>query len=173
MLEVRDLSVDYTLGRRSVRAVDHVDLDVQPRRVRRHRRRVGLREVHPAVRHRPAAQPAGGDHQRQRASSTGSDLVAMTDERAAQRALARLLGRHAERDERAQPGAAGRRPVQGRAARRTATIGRDEIRSRSEHVMALVGIDAAHLRSYPHQLSGGMRQRVDDRDGAAVLTRIW
>ena len=35
-----------------------------------------------------------------------------------------------------------------------------QIRQRSEEVMALVGIDAAHLSSYPHQLSGGMRQRA-------------
>ena len=35
----------------------------------------------------------------------------------------------------------------------------DEIRERSNEVMSLVGIDAAHLGSYPHQLSGGMRQR--------------
>ena len=34
------------------------------------------------------------------------------------------------------------------------------IRQRSQHVLSLVGIDAVHLRSYPHQLSGGMRQRV-------------
>ena len=34
------------------------------------------------------------------------------------------------------------------------------IRARSREVMALVGIDAIHLKSYPHQLSGGMRQRV-------------
>jgi peptide/nickel transport system ATP-binding protein len=34
------------------------------------------------------------------------------------------------------------------------------IQSRSEEVMRLVGIDAVHLRSYPHQLSGGMRQRA-------------
>ena len=36
----------------------------------------------------------------------------------------------------------------------------NEIRSRSQEVLALVGIDAAHLKSYPHQLSGGMRQRI-------------
>jgi peptide/nickel transport system ATP-binding protein len=37
---------------------------------------------------------------------------------------------------------------------------RAEVRERSEHVLGLVGIDSAHLRSYPHQLSGGMRQRA-------------
>ena len=37
---------------------------------------------------------------------------------------------------------------------------RAEIRERCEEVLALVGIDQVHLRSYPHQLSGGMRQRA-------------
>jgi peptide/nickel transport system ATP-binding protein len=36
----------------------------------------------------------------------------------------------------------------------------DEIRRRSEEVLRLVSIDPVHLRSYPHQLSGGMRQRA-------------
>jgi len=36
----------------------------------------------------------------------------------------------------------------------------DEVRQRSVEVMSLVGIDPAHLGSYPHQLSGGMRQRA-------------
>jgi peptide/nickel transport system ATP-binding protein len=36
----------------------------------------------------------------------------------------------------------------------------DEIHKRSAEVLKLVGIDAAHLGSYPHQLSGGMRQRA-------------
>jgi peptide/nickel transport system ATP-binding protein len=36
----------------------------------------------------------------------------------------------------------------------------DEIHKRSTEVMNLVGIDPAHLKSYPHQLSGGMRQRA-------------
>ena len=34
-----------------------------------------------------------------------------------------------------------------------------EVQARSEEVMRLVGIDPMHLKSYPHQLSGGMRQR--------------
>ncbi len=37
---------------------------------------------------------------------------------------------------------------------------RAEIRDRSAEVLALVGIDPIHLKSYPHQLSGGMRQRA-------------
>jgi peptide/nickel transport system ATP-binding protein len=36
----------------------------------------------------------------------------------------------------------------------------EDIRKRSSEVLDLVGIDAAHLQSYPHQLSGGMRQRA-------------
>jgi len=34
-----------------------------------------------------------------------------------------------------------------------------EIASRSAEVLKMVGIDPIHLKSYPHQLSGGMRQR--------------
>ncbi len=36
---------------------------------------------------------------------------------------------------------------------------REEIAARSAEVMRMVGIDPVHLKSYPHQLSGGMRQR--------------
>jgi peptide/nickel transport system ATP-binding protein len=36
----------------------------------------------------------------------------------------------------------------------------EDIRRRSEEVLSLVGIDPVHLGSYPHQLSGGMRQRA-------------
>jgi peptide/nickel transport system ATP-binding protein len=36
---------------------------------------------------------------------------------------------------------------------------KEEIAARSAEVLRMVGIDAVHLKSYPHQLSGGMRQR--------------
>ncbi len=40
------------------------------------------------------------------------------------------------------------------------SLSAEEIRQRSAEVLSLVGIDAVHLDSYPHQLSGGMRQRA-------------
>ncbi len=40
------------------------------------------------------------------------------------------------------------------------TTSEAEIRDRSVEVLRLVGIDEVHLASYPHQLSGGMRQRA-------------
>src|SRR5262245_37716392 len=36
----------------------------------------------------------------------------------------------------------------------------EEIQDRSAEVLRMVGIDDVHLGSYPHQLSGGMRQRA-------------
>jgi peptide/nickel transport system ATP-binding protein len=36
---------------------------------------------------------------------------------------------------------------------------RQEVTDRSAEVLRMVGIDPVHLKSYPHQLSGGMRQR--------------
>src|SRR5262245_51600957 len=39
-------------------------------------------------------------------------------------------------------------------------MSKETARKRCEEVLRLVGIDVVHLRSYPHQLSGGMRQRA-------------
>jgi oligopeptide/dipeptide ABC transporter ATP-binding protein len=39
-------------------------------------------------------------------------------------------------------------------------IGRDEEREKAASLLDLVGIPRSRLRSYPHELSGGMRQRV-------------
>jgi peptide/nickel transport system ATP-binding protein len=40
------------------------------------------------------------------------------------------------------------------------SLSAEQVRQRSAEVLGLVGIDAVHLKSYPHQLSGGMRQRA-------------
>jgi peptide/nickel transport system ATP-binding protein len=39
-------------------------------------------------------------------------------------------------------------------------MSRAAVRDRSSEVLRMVGIDPVHLGSYPHQLSGGMRQRA-------------
>ena len=41
-----------------------------------------------------------------------------------------------------------------------ATTSRGQVRDMSADVLRMVGIDPTHLTSYPHQLSGGMRQRA-------------
>jgi peptide/nickel transport system ATP-binding protein len=46
------------------------------------------------------------------------------------------------------------------AMRAHGTRSREQIADRSAEVLRMVGIDPAHLNSYPHQLSGGMRQRA-------------
>ena len=45
------------------------------------------------------------------------------------------------------------------AMRAHGVTAKNEIAQRSAEVLMMVGIDPAHLKSYPHQLSGGMRQR--------------
>jgi peptide/nickel transport system ATP-binding protein len=45
------------------------------------------------------------------------------------------------------------------AMRAHGVTSREEIARRSAEVLTMVGIDPVHLKSYPHQLSGGMRQR--------------
>jgi peptide/nickel transport system ATP-binding protein len=45
------------------------------------------------------------------------------------------------------------------AMRAHGVTSKDEIADRSAQVLRMVGIDPVHLKSYPHQLSGGMRQR--------------
>src|SRR6202451_3537694 len=46
------------------------------------------------------------------------------------------------------------------ACKAHSTMTGDEIAARSAEVMHLVSIDPIHLNSFPHQLSGGMRQRA-------------
>ncbi|HEX4215130.1 MAG TPA: ABC transporter ATP-binding protein [Candidatus Dormibacteraeota bacterium] len=51
-------------------------------------------------------------------------------------------------------------------------VGRSEARQRSVELLALTGIEAARARAYPHELSGGMRQRVMIAMALALRPRL-
>ncbi len=158
VLRVRDLQVEYLTERGSVRAVDHVDLDVDKGEF------VGVvgesgcgksTLLFAIARLLTApARVAGGD-----VLFAGRNLVTMTDKQlnalrwrdysvvmqSAMNALNPVISIGAQFADAMQ--------AHGRS-------GSAEIHKRSVEVLELVGIDPIHLRSYPHQLSGGMRQRA-------------
>jgi peptide/nickel transport system ATP-binding protein len=158
ILEVRDLSVEYATADGAVVAVDNVDLDVRPGEF------VGVvgesgcgkstmlfaiaRLLSP-----PAEISAGSVQFR------GQNLVTMTEKQLnvlRWRDLSVVM----------QSAMNALNPVTSIGAQFKDTMvahgkpSKREIADRSAEVMKLVGIDPVHLRSYPFQLSGGMRQRA-------------
>jgi peptide/nickel transport system ATP-binding protein len=158
ILEVKDLVVEYASDHGPVRAVDRVSLDVAPGEF------LGIvgesgcgkstllfaiaRLLSP-----PASIVSGSVH------FQGSDMVTLDDEE-----LRHVRWRHYSVVMQSAMNALN--PVLTVADQlRDAMEAHGEtnghrIRERSEEVMRLVGIDPIHLKSYPHQLSGGMRQRA-------------
>jgi peptide/nickel transport system ATP-binding protein len=158
VLEVRGLKVEYATDRGPVAAVDGVDLTVGPGEF------VGVvgesgcgkstmlfaiaRLLSP-----PAGITAGS------VQFAGHNLVTMTDKQLA-------AVRWKDLSVVMQSAMNALNPVTSIAAQFRDTMvahgtkSRDEIHERSAEVLRLVGIDPIHLRSYPHQLSGGMRQRA-------------
>jgi peptide/nickel transport system ATP-binding protein len=157
MLEVRDLTVTYALERGSVTAVDQVTMDVAPGEF------VGIVGESGCGKSTllfaiaqllggPAAITAGS------VAFKGRSLVGLTDSQ-----LAAL--RWKDLSVVMQSAMNALNPVMSIGAqfkdamRAHGTTSRQEIADRSAEVLRMVGIDPAHLKSYPHQLSGGMRQR--------------
>ncbi len=158
ILEVRDLRVEYATSRAPVRAVDGVDLDVHQGEF------VGVvgesgcgkstmlfaiaRLLSP-----PAAITAGS------VVFHGQNLVTMAEKQL------RLL-RWRDYSVVMQSAMNALNPVLTIAAqfkdaiRAHEPMSNREVAERSVEVLKLVGIDPVHLHSYPHQLSGGMRQRA-------------
>jgi len=158
LLQVRDLVVEYATGRGSVRAVDGVDLDVAKGEF------VGIvgesgcgkstllfaiaRLLSP-----PAEITAGSVMFR------GENLVNMTEKQL-------NVLRWRDYSVVMQSAMNALNPVTTIGAQFADAIdahsksSKQQTLARSREVMQLVGIDPIHLKSYPHQLSGGMRQRA-------------
>jgi peptide/nickel transport system permease protein len=158
ILEVRDLSVTYAMERGTVIAVDRVSLDVAPGEF------VGIVGESGCGKSTllfaiaqllagPAAVTGGS------VVFKGQSLVGLTDSQLASvrwKNLSVVM----------QSAMNALNPVKSIGAqykdamRAHGTASRQEIADRSAEVLKMVGIDPAHLKSYPHQLSGGMRQRA-------------
>ncbi|TDW21808.1 ABC transporter ATP-binding protein [Kribbella kalugense] len=155
LLEVRDLTVSYDTGEHPVVAVDHVDLDVQAGEF------VGivgesgcgkstLLFAIAQLLSSPAAITGGS------VKFLGQNLVTMSEKK-----LAALRWRDFSVVMQSAMNALN--PVKSIGAQFQDTImAHDEVvdDNRPAEVLRLVGIDPIHLKSYPHQLSGGMRQRA-------------
>ena len=157
LLEVRDLCVDYITDKGVVRAVDRVSLSVAPGEFLGIVGESGCGKstlLYAIARLLgPPAEIASGSIR-----FRGDDMVTMGEEEL----------RHIRWQSYSvvmQSAMNALNPVMtigsqlGDAIRAHQRLSRRAVRARSEEVMRLVGIDPVHLKSFPHQLSGGMRQR--------------
>ncbi|MGA3352284.1 MAG: ABC transporter ATP-binding protein [Acidimicrobiales bacterium] len=158
VLEVRDLSVEYGTGKGSARAVDGVSFDLSAREFLAIVGESGcgkstLLFAITQLLSPPAETTAGS------VIFKGRDMVQLSEKQL----------RHVRwRDYSVvmQSAMNALNPVKTIAAQYKdaldahAKMSKVQIRDRSAEVLRLVGIDPVHLKSFPHQLSGGMRQRA-------------
>jgi peptide/nickel transport system ATP-binding protein len=157
ILEVNDLSVEYLTDAGSVMAVDHVSFDLDPGEFiaivgesgcGKSTLLFGIAQLLS-----PPARIAGGS-----VRFKGQSMVGLTDKQ-----LAAL--RWKDFSVVMQSAMNALNPVKSigsqfaDAMRAHGVNSKEQIAERSATVLKMVGIDPMHLKSYPHQLSGGMRQR--------------
>jgi peptide/nickel transport system ATP-binding protein len=157
VLRVRDLSVEYAMERGTVRAVDNVSFDLDPGEF------IGVVGESGCGKSTllfaiaqllvPPAAVTGGS-----VVFRGQSMVGLTD-----RQLASV--RWKDLSVVMQSAMNALNPVKSIGAqfsdamRAHGVTSREQVAGRSAEVLRMVGIDPVHLKSYPHQLSGGMRQR--------------
>ena len=158
LLEVKDLCVDYLTDRGAVRAVDHVSLEVRKGEFLGivGESGCGKSTLLFAIARllTPPAEIASGD-----IWFEGNDLVSMTESElrhfrwkqysVVMQSAMNALNPVMSIGEQLRDAFDAHQHLTGR-----------QVEKRSEELMRIVGIDPVHLRSYPHQLSGGMRQRA-------------
>src|SRR5579875_196215 len=158
LLEVQDLVVDYPVPNGVVRAVNHISFDIHPGEI------VGLAgesgcgkstAAHAILRLlRPPARISGGHILFQ-----GEDLVNMSPDE-----MRKFRWNHISIVFQSAMNALN--PVMTIGNQFADTIhahgekSARVTRERAAEMLETVGIDPRHLNSYPHELSGGMRQRV-------------
>ncbi len=158
LLEVQNLSVDYVLPDQRVHAVDNVSFEIQPGEI------IGLAgesgcgkstTAHAVLRIlRPPARITKG-----RVLFQGQDLVPLSV-----RDLRQFRWRHISLVFQSAMNAlnpvlnVGDQFVDMMQAHET--LDKDEALKRTGDLLELVGIDRQRVNAYPHELSGGMRQRV-------------
>ena len=158
ILEVRDLSVAYDSDRGPVVAVDHVNVDLSSREFLAVVGESGCGKstllFAIAKLLSPPAEITGGE-----VLFRGTNMVSLDDGQ-----LRAIRWRHLSVVMQSAMNALN--PVLTVAAQMRdackahSSMSDAEIEVRSKEVLRLVSIDPVHLHSYPHQLSGGMRQRA-------------
>ena len=159
LLELDRLSVDYVMGDRRVRAVDNVSLSIAPGEILglAGESGCGKSTLASAVLQilKPPAEVSGG-----RILFQGQDLVAMSREE-----LRRVRWRHVSLVFQSAMNVLN--PVMRVGDQfvdmfkaHDRRVRKADALARAGDLLELVGIDRGRVRSYPHELSGGMRQRV-------------
>jgi peptide/nickel transport system ATP-binding protein len=157
LLEIRDLQVAYLTTRGPVKAVDGVSFAIQPGEV------VGLAGesgsgkstiAHAILRilHPPALITGG------HAIFDGRDILEMDDKELGQFRWSRISIVFQSAMNALNPVMKIRDQITD--VMRTHGIAKSEANARAVTLFDLIGIEPQRLDSYPHQLSGGMRQRV-------------
>src|SRR5437763_1227024 len=160
VLEVQDLTVAYATDGGPVVAVDHVDFELGRGEIRAivGESGCGKSTLLYAIA-RLLGSPLPGEIVGGRVLFQGKDLV-LLEERELRRVRWRDLSVVMQSAMNALNPVLTVAEQMRDACRAHSNMSRAEIEARSREVLRLVSIDPVHLHSYPHQLSGGMRQRA-------------